>query len=38
MAATDLRRAEHFRWHNSGLTNKPHTEESIRLSFCIEKS
>ena len=33
MAATDPRRTEHFRWHNSGLTNKPQTEGEYPVEF-----
>ncbi|MEX5214688.1 MAG: DEAD/DEAH box helicase family protein [Nitrospiraceae bacterium] len=33
MAATDPRRIEHFRWHNSGLTNRPQTEGEYPIEF-----
>lgn len=33
MAATDPCRIEHFRWHNSGLTNEPQTEGEYPVEF-----
>jgi type I restriction enzyme R subunit len=33
MAASDPRRAENFRWHNSGLTNAPLTEGEYPVEF-----
>ena len=33
MAATDPRRVENFRWHNSGLTNAPLTEGEYPVEF-----
>ena len=33
MAATDPRREEHFRWHNTGLTNKPLTADEYPVEF-----
>ncbi len=33
MAATDPRRTENFRWHNTGLTNAPLTEEEYAVEF-----
>lgn len=33
MAASDPSRAEHFRWHNSGLTNTPLTEGEYPVEF-----
>jgi type I restriction enzyme R subunit len=33
MAAADPRRAENFRWHNSGLTNTPMTEGEYPVEF-----
>jgi type I restriction enzyme R subunit len=33
MAATDPRREEHFRWHNTGLTNKPLTAGEYPVEF-----
>ncbi|MCG3113219.1 MAG: DEAD/DEAH box helicase family protein [Candidatus Manganitrophus sp. SB1] len=33
MAATDPRRAENFRWHNTGLTNTPQTEGEYPVEF-----
>ena len=33
MAATDPRRTENFRWHNSGLTNTPQTEGEYPIEF-----
>ncbi|MDZ7583030.1 MAG: DEAD/DEAH box helicase family protein [Deltaproteobacteria bacterium] len=33
MAATDPRRDENFRWHNSGLTNMPMTEGEYPVEF-----
>lgn len=33
MAATDPCRIEHFRWHNSGLANKPQTEGEYPVEF-----
>ena len=33
MAATDPRRVENFRWHNTGLTNAPLTASEYRSSF-----
>jgi type I restriction enzyme R subunit len=33
MAATDPRREEYFRWHNTGLTNQPMTEGEYPVEF-----
>src|SRR6185312_1399494 len=33
MAATDPRREENFRWHNTGLTNRPFTEGEYPVEF-----
>jgi type I restriction enzyme R subunit len=33
MAATDPRRVENFRWHNSGLTNTPQTKGEYPVEF-----
>jgi type I restriction enzyme R subunit len=33
MAATDPRREENFRWHNTGLTNTPQTEGEYPVEF-----
>jgi type I restriction enzyme, R subunit len=33
MAATDPRREENFRWHNTGLTNTPSTEGEYPVEF-----
>lgn len=33
MAATDPRREENFRWHNTGLTNKPQTTGEYPVEF-----
>lgn len=33
MAATDPRRTENFRWHNSGLTNRPQAEGEYPVEF-----
>lgn len=33
MAATDPRRIENFRWHNSGLTNTPQTKGEYPVEF-----
>jgi type I restriction enzyme R subunit len=33
MAATDPRRIENFRWHNTGLTNTPQTEREYPVEF-----
>src|SRR3989344_5274494 len=33
MAATDPRRVENFRWHNSGLTNKPQTAGEYPVEY-----
>lgn len=33
MAATDPRRAENFRWHNTGLTNEPQTAGEYPVEF-----
>lgn len=33
MAATDPRRVENFRWHNTGLTNSPQTEGEYPIEF-----
>jgi len=33
MAATDPRRVENFRWHNSGLTNSPQTAGEYPVEF-----
>ena len=33
MAATDPRRPENFRWHNTGLTNKPLTESEYPVEY-----
>ena len=33
MAATDPRRVENFRWHNSGLTNSPQTEGEYPVEY-----
>jgi type I restriction enzyme, R subunit len=33
MAATDPRRAENFRWHNTGLNNQPITEGEYPVEF-----
>ena len=33
MAATDPRREEHFRWHNTGLTNEPLTAGEYPVEF-----
>jgi type I restriction enzyme R subunit len=33
MAATDPRRAENFRWHNMGLTNKPTNADEYPVEF-----
>lgn len=37
MAATDPRRIENFRWHNSGLTNLPQTEGEYPVEFLYRK-
>jgi type I restriction enzyme R subunit len=33
MAASDPRRVENFRWHNTGLTNTPHTPDEYPVEF-----
>ena len=33
MAATDPRREQNFRWHNTGLTNTPQTEGEYPVEF-----
>jgi type I restriction enzyme, R subunit len=33
MAATDPRRTENFRWHNTGLTNEPQTTDEYPVEF-----
>lgn len=37
MAATDPRRIENFRWHNTGLTNTPLTEGEYPVEFLYRK-
>jgi len=38
MVATDPRRAENFRWFNSGLTNKPLTEGEYPIEFLYREA
>ncbi|RJQ61542.1 MAG: type I restriction endonuclease subunit R [Desulfobacteraceae bacterium] len=37
MAATDPRRVENFRWHNTGLTNIPLSEKEYPVEFLYRK-
>lgn len=38
MAATDPRRVENFRWHNSGLTNTPQTKGEYPVEFLYREA
>jgi type I restriction enzyme, R subunit len=38
MAATDPRLEENFRWHNTGLTNKPFTEGEYPVEFLYRET